>query len=115
MPRTKSQPAKKPAPKIAMSNGTSEPLDVLTLAEAAAYLRVTTDEVLREIDTGELPARKFGDEWRFYKAALQEWLSHPPRRRGLLRHAGVIKDDPHVEEMLRDIYARRGRTETGEK
>ena len=115
MPRTTSKPTKKTPRAIAASNGTSETLDVLTLDEAAAYLRVGTDEVLRSIDANELPARKVGDEWRFYKTALQEWLSKPPRKRGLLRHAGVIKDDPYVEEMLRDIYARRGRPETEEK
>jgi excisionase family DNA binding protein len=113
MPRTKSRPTKKPS-SDAGSNGTPEPVDVLTLEEAAAYLRVSAEDVLAMMGAEGLPGRKFGAEWRFYRAALQEWLSQPPKKRGILYHAGRIKDDPYAEEMLRDIYARRKRPETEE-
>jgi len=83
---------------------------VLTLDEAAAYLRISTDEVVRSVDADGLPGRKVGGEWRFFKAAIQEWLS-PKRQTGFLDELGKIKDDPHMEEMLREIYARRGRPE----
>jgi excisionase family DNA binding protein len=119
---------------------------VLTLPEAAAYLRVS-EEALRELAAEQgVPARKIGAEWRFLKTALQEWLrsASPPsaalllaelERRGLLKLAaqeppdrksgskqrllelaGIWKDDPSVDEMLREIYRRRGRpmTEEGE-
>lgn len=113
MPRTKSRPANKPHAD-AVSNGTSEAVDVLTLPEAAAYLRVSAEDVLAMMGPEGLPGRKFGPEWRFYKGALQDWLSQPPKKRGILYHAGRIKDDPYAEEMLRDIYARRKRPETEE-
>jgi excisionase family DNA binding protein len=106
MPRTKSRPPKKTS---AASNGTVESADVLTLDEAAAYLRVSADEVVNMIGAEGMPARKFGKEWRFYKAALQEWMSQPSKKRGILYHAGRIKDDPYAEEMLRNIYAERKR------
>ena len=113
MPRTKSPPAKKPHLDT-VSNGTSEAADVLTLQETAAYLRVSAEDVLAMMGPEGLPGRKFGADWRFYKAALQEWLSQPPKKRGILYHAGRIKDDPYAEEMLRNIYKERGRPEVPE-
>ena len=97
----------------APTNGALPTIDVLTLEEAAAFLRVTPQDVLQMIETQDLPGRKFGDEWRFSKSAIQHWLGNPPRK-GILRHAGRTKGDPYAEEMLRDIYARRGRPETEE-
>ena len=71
MPRTKPQPPKPAASPIAASNGIAETAEVLTLEEAASYLRVPADAVLRMIDTEGLPARRFGADWRFYKVALE--------------------------------------------
>jgi hypothetical protein len=92
---------------------------VLTLAEAAAYLRVPEAAVLREVGPDGLPGRLINGEWRFSKAALQAWLRTVPKpssREALLSVAGAWKDDPTVDEMLKEIYRRRGRpmTENGE-
>jgi excisionase family DNA binding protein len=108
MPRTKPRPLKPPA----SPNGISETPEVLTLEEAASYFRVPADAVLRMIDAEGLPARRFGADWRFYKAALQAWLGAARPKRGILNHIGRIEDDPYVQEMLRDIYARRRRPES---
>jgi excisionase family DNA binding protein len=112
MPVKSSTPAK-PKPSRSGANGQPLKSDVLTLPEAAAYLRVSADDVVRMIDAEGLPARKFGSEWRFFKTAIQQWLSQP-NKRGILRHVGKIKDDPTTVKMLEDIYARRGRPETAE-
>ncbi len=114
MRKTKTRPAKTTNQLRSSANGTPEHLDVFTLEEVAAYLRVPADDVVRMIDAEGLPARKFGEEWRFYKAALQTWLSTPHVSRGLLAELGKAKDDPYMEEMLRDIYKRRGRPEVEE-
>lgn len=53
--------------------------DVLTLAEAAAYLRVPEAEVLRLAEHRDIPAQRIGDEWRFLRRALGHWLSYGPR------------------------------------
>ena len=87
---------------------------VLTLAEAAAYLRVSESALSRLADRGEVPGRKIDKDWRFFKPALQHWLGTAPKKRGLLSQIGAIKDDPYLEEMLREIYQRRGRSDTGE-
>ena len=86
--------------------------EVLTLAETAAYLRVSEPEVLQMVRTQGLPCRQIGDGWRFLKTAVQSWLSAGPAKKGLLSQLGAIKDDPYAEEMLKEIYQRRGRPET---
>lgn len=53
--------------------------EVLTLSEAAAYLRVPEAELAQLAEGGGIPARKIGDEWRFLKQALNEWLHSPDR------------------------------------
>ena len=68
MPQTKpqSQPATSP---LAATNG---PLgEVLALAEAAGYLRLPEQDVVRMIHEQDLPARQVGTEWRFFKGAIQ--------------------------------------------
>jgi excisionase family DNA binding protein len=92
---------------------------VLTLAEAAAYLRVPEDEVVRLVRQQELPGRLLGTEWRFLKCALQDWLRAPPpkgSKEAILALAGAWKDDPYLDEEVKEIYKRRGRpmTEDGE-
>jgi len=49
---------------------------VLTLAEAAAFLRVPEDALLALADTDAIPAQKIGGEWRFLKRALADWLRY---------------------------------------
>src|SRR5713101_1776419 len=89
--------------------------EVLTLAEAAAYLRVSEAEVVRLVQQQHLPGRLIGTEWRFLKSALQDWLRTPPPRgskEAVLSAAGAWKDDPYLEEELKEIYKRRGRPMT---
>jgi hypothetical protein len=62
--------------------------------------------------TQGLPGRQIGGEWRFLKATLQDWLKTPERPTGnqaLLAMAGKFKDDPDLEEIVREAYRRRGR------
>jgi excisionase family DNA binding protein len=51
--------------------------DVLTPGQAAALLQVDEDAVLALAEEGRLPGRRIGDEWRFARAAVVEWLSGP--------------------------------------
>ena len=132
--------------------------DILTLPEAASYLRVSEDVVSRLASEQMIPARKVGNDWRFLRAALEDWLRGPsggapafapvlqwlrsplaellldelewrlqkkseaagrpiPKgnsRERLLGLAGAWKDDPSLNEMLEEIYKRRGRPMTEE-
>src|SRR5262245_58308568 len=69
--------------------------EVLTLAETATYLRVREAEVIRLVQQQDLPARLLGNEWRFLKSAVQNWLQAPARRgskEAILSVAGAWKD-----------------------
>jgi excisionase family DNA binding protein len=90
------------------------PGEVLTLAEAAAYLRLPEKEVIAAATSQGLPGRMVGGEWRFLKDALRQWLSvsQPTaemRKAAILELAGKHKDDPDLEQILEDAMRRRGR------
>lgn len=114
MPRPKPKAESSPPLPTPVANG--PPAEVLTLAEAAAYLRLPEADVLRLVDEQGLPARQLGAEWRFLKAAIQDWLrSGPPPKpckEDQLAVAGSWKEDPYVDEELKEIYRRRGRPMT---
>ena len=87
-------------------------MEVLTLSEAATYLRVPDEDILRLANLQELPGRMIGNEWRFLKAGLQHWLRTPrpaSAKEAFLAIAGVWKDDPDIEEIVREAHRRRGR------
>lgn len=48
--------------------------DVMTPSEAAAYLRVSEEDVLAAIEAGDLKARKLGTAFRISKSALDDFL-----------------------------------------
>src|SRR4029077_19175426 len=75
--------------------GVPADLEVLTLAEAAAYLRVDEKQVRQMVQQGALPGRQIGDDWRFFKAALQAWLSNAAgEKERLMELAGAWKTIP---------------------
>jgi excisionase family DNA binding protein len=53
------------------------PTEVLTLPEAAHLLRLEDAAVRAAADAGELPGRRVGEEWRFSRSALLDWLGAP--------------------------------------
>ena len=120
MPTTKTKPASRrtvsKSPKRPAEHSSTPAAPVLTLAEAAAYLRVSTDDVRQLVQSGNLPGRQIGQEWRFFKAALQMWLSSTPATTGRkdfwATQAGAFKDDPDLEDMQQQIYSLRGRPMT---
>ena len=117
MPRTK-KPPKPATPSAPAGNAAAAPGEVLTLAEAAAYLRLREADVLRGVHEQGLPARQLGAEWRLSRNAIQTWLSQPlPQytKETQLAMAGIFKDDPALVPMVEEIYRRRGRpiTEDG--
>jgi excisionase family DNA binding protein len=48
---------------------------VLTLEEVAAFLKLWVDTVRSKVEEGELPGRRFGQEWRFARMAVLAWLA----------------------------------------
>ena len=52
----------------------AEAPEVLTVEQAAELLQVQADDVRALADAGELPARRIGEEWRFRRSAVLQWL-----------------------------------------
>jgi excisionase family DNA binding protein len=49
--------------------------DIMTLSEAAAYMRVGEEDVLAVIKSGELKAKKIGANYRISKQAIDDFMS----------------------------------------
>ena len=120
MPRTKTKPVRQRREKSITSNAgpaLANTGEVLTLAETAAFLRVTEPDVLRLVREQGLPGRAVGDDWRFLKTAVESWLGTPaasdPRKFWDI-HYGALEDDPYIKDIVREAYRRRGRPEDGE-
>jgi hypothetical protein len=83
-------------------------------------LRLPETDVSNAVQAQGLPGRLVGGQWRFLKAAIQQWLSTavPPlatRSAALLAAAGAFRDDPDLLRISEEAYRRRGRpiTEDG--
>ncbi len=61
---------------------------VLTLEDAATFLRLPEETIERRAALGEIPGRKIEGTWRFLLSALEDWLRTPDQRSVLLSQAG---------------------------
>ncbi len=61
-------------PAAAQPAGAAAP-DVMTPAEAAAYLRVTEQDVMTMIESGQIKAKQIGTSYRIAKKALDDFLA----------------------------------------
>jgi hypothetical protein len=71
--------------------------EVLTLEEAASYLRMSPAVLRDKVTHGIIPGQAIDDDsWRFLKSAIDSWLSRSDSRSVLLSQAGIFVGD----EML---------------
>jgi len=63
---------------------------IMTLREAAHYLRLRTTQVQALAEHGDLPAFRVDGKWRFLKTTLDEWMS--------IQHAGDFETAPDAQE-----------------
>lgn len=54
-----------------------DPPEVLNAEQAAQLLQITPELVIALSESGQLPGRKLGTDWRFSRAALVAWLANP--------------------------------------
>ena len=91
---------------------------VLTLEEAAAFLRVNEAALADKATAGEVPAQQIGGEWRFLQRALVDWLyasgsvngapcADPGSKAAVLKVFGIFKDDDDLEARLAGLRALR--------
>jgi len=74
--------------------------EILTIQQAAGYLQIDTQVVLRKIKAGEIPAAKIDGKWRLRRSRIDCWLDE-------------VSDlsDPAFNKLLRDT--RRAAKHTG--
>jgi excisionase family DNA binding protein len=76
---------------------------ILTLEEAADYLRLSPDIVLQAAIAGKIPGQPIGEHWRFLRSAIDEWLYCRDSRTILLQQAGAFADDETLEAIQAQI------------
>ncbi|MEI6564071.1 MAG: acetate--CoA ligase [bacterium] len=52
---------------------------VMTLDEAAAFLKTPKSTLYKMLEANKIPARKVGRQWRFNRSELDQWLSQESR------------------------------------
>ena len=85
--------------------------DVLTLEETSAYLRLSIETVTDQALKGNIPGRKIESDWRFLKAAIDEWLRSKNTSSILISQAGALADDESLTQLRGSIYQARERPE----
>ena len=53
---------------------------LMTIDEAAKYLRIHKSTIYRLAKNGQIPASKVGNKWRFRKDVIDQWLSEKEKR-----------------------------------
>lgn len=86
--------------------------DVLTLEEAADYLRLPQETLARQAAEGNIPGRRIEKSWRFLRTALDDWLRRQDSRTILVQQAGALADDETLPALRAAIYRARKRPET---
>ena len=56
---------------------------VLTVDEAAEYLRIPKSSLYKLAQEGKVPCQKVGKHWRFHRDAIDSWLSNDSTGREL--------------------------------
>ncbi len=48
--------------------------EIMTVEEVASYLKVDTRTIYRRLKANDIPAFKFGGQWRFKKQDIDQWI-----------------------------------------
>lgn len=78
---------------------------VLTLEEAAQYLKVAKPTLYRLLEDGKIPAFKVGNQWRFTRELIDKWLwDQLPKKKNVL----VLNDDESASTELKRVISSEG-------
>ena len=84
--------------------------ELMTVKETAAYLRIPVPTVYYLVQRGQLPAVQIGGRWRIRKELIdRDVLNLSERKPSDAGKAGilVVDDEEMVQELMKDILARR--------
>jgi excisionase family DNA binding protein len=69
--------------------------EILTVEEAAAYLKIPTSTIYKLAQENKIPGQKVGRHWRFHRGALDTWIA-----RGMVIPDREADDDSQDEGGL---------------
>jgi excisionase family DNA binding protein len=49
--------------------------EIMTITEAAQYLRISLSSLYKLAQDGKIPAQKVGKHWRFHRQTLIDWIA----------------------------------------
>jgi excisionase family DNA binding protein len=87
--------------------------NILTLEEAAEYLRLAPTVIAQQASAGNIPGQYIDNNWRFSKNAIDDWLKIRNPRSVLLRQAGILADDTSLVELQAEIDVARHQSNVG--
>ena len=67
---------------------------MMTVSSVAAYLRCHSSTVYRLLKRGQLPAFRFGGDWRFLRSEVDKWVTERQVRPYALEKSGGRKRGP---------------------
>ncbi len=79
--------------------------NIMTLEEAAKYLKIAKPTLYRLLEDGKIPAFKVGNQWRFTRDLINQWLWNqiPKEKRAL-----VVDDEELICMDLNNIIFSEG-------
>jgi excisionase family DNA binding protein len=80
--------------------------ELMTVEEVADYLRVTKKTIYRLLEGNKIPATKVGRQWRFEKAAIDEWLRG--NSIGGKARILVVDDDETIRSLFEETIGELG-------
>jgi excisionase family DNA binding protein len=80
--------------------------ELMTVEEVADYLRVTKKTIYRLLTQNKIPATKVGHQWRFDKAAIDEWLQRSSA--GTKANILVVDDEQVIRLLFKETLEELG-------
>ncbi len=81
-------------------------VELMTLQEVAAYLRVTEKTIYRLLGRRGIPATKVGRQWRFDRALINEWLHRSSV--GAKASILIIDNQDVIRALFKDVLEEQG-------
>lgn len=79
---------------------------IMTIREAAQYLKLNYMTIYKLAQQGKIPASKIGGNWRLKKELLDEWIAESSR--AFLGKVLIVAQDQNLREKLKEAIKEQG-------
>ena len=79
---------------------------IMTIREAAQYLKLNYMTIYKLAQQGKIPASKIGGNWRLKKELLDEWIAESSR--AFLGKVLIVAPDGNLRERLKEAIKEQG-------